>query len=109
MKNYEIINMLSGIKCISYKQWLILKKCMVELLQDNGADFTDEYVSTLSETDVIDRPCIEVYEEYVEWCKLNYIPVEVQIKIFNKYIHYYFGLNNKVSKCDGKSVRVYCK
>lgn len=109
MTNQEIINILTDIKPVSYKQWLILKKCMVDLLQNRGVDYTDDYVSELKLEQVIDRSCIEVYEEYVDWCKLNHIPVEVQIKIFNKYINYYFGLNNKVDKCNGKSVRVYCR
>ena len=108
MKNYEIVNLLNDIKPESYEQWKKLKKCMVMFLKDE-VDYTDEYVSTLTKSNVLDRPCVEVYEEYVQWCKLNYIPVEVQIKIFNKYINYYFGLNNKVSKCDGKCMRVYCK
>ena len=109
MTNQELINMLYEIKPESYRQWQIIKKCMVELIQDKGADFTDEYVSTLKLENVINRSCAEVYEEYTEWCKLNRLPVDASIKIFNKYINYYFGLNNKVSKCDGKSVRVYCK
>lgn len=108
MKNYEIVNIISDIKPESYTQWKKLKKCMLMFLKDE-VDHTDEYVSKLREADVLDRPCVEVYEEYTQWCEMNYITDIVGNRDFNKYINYYFGLNNKVSKCDGKSVRCYCK
>ena len=34
MKNYEIVNMLSGIKPESYTQWKKLRKCMLMFLKD---------------------------------------------------------------------------
>ena len=104
MKNYEIVNIISDIKPESYGQWKKLKTCMLMFLKDEEVDYTDEYVSTLTESRVLDRPCIEVYEEYVQWCKLNYIN-PVHINAFSKYLRYYFNVSSKLIK--GK--KCYCK
>ena len=104
MKNYEIVNVLSDIKPESYTQWKKLRKCMLMFLKDE-VDHTDEYVSKLHKTDVLDRPCAEVYEEYTQWCEMNYITDIININSFSKYLRYYFNVSSKLIK--GK--KCYCK
>lgn len=100
--------MLSDITPNGYDQHKKLSKC-IEIWSDNHIDFTDDYVSTLKINDVLDRPCAEVYKEYTDWCKLNYIPDIVHINVFSKYLYYYLQVKSKVNKCDGSSKRYYCK
>ena len=103
MDDEEILNTLTTIKPRSYSQWKKLKKCML-IWMDKTVDHTDEYVSTLSESQVVDRECMEVYEEYTDWCKLNYI-TPVHINSFGKYLTYYFNVKSKTSN----SKRYYCR
>ena len=104
MTDKEILNMLSDITPNGYDQHKKLSKC-IEIWSDNHIDFTDDYVSTLKINDVLDRSCAEVYKEYTDWCKLNYIPDIVHINAFSKYINYYFGAKSKPRK----GVRCYCR
>lgn len=103
MTDKEITKMLSGITPRSYSQWKKLKKCLL-IWMDNTIDYTEEYVSTLRDHDVVDRECVEVYEEYTDWCKLNYIN-PVHINSFSKYLAYYFNVKSKTSN----SKRYYCR
>lgn len=104
MTDKDILNMLYKITPNGYNQHKKLSKC-IEIWSDDHIDFTDEYVSTLREVEVLDRPCAEVYKEYTDWCKLNYIPEILHINTFSKYINYYLQVKSKSVK--GK--RYYCK
>lgn len=104
MTDREILSMLTMITPEDYSQWKKLKKC-VSVWMNNKVDYCDGYVSKLSEVEVVDRECSEVYDEYKEWCGLNYITEVVHINAFSKYINYYF--NAKSKSVNGK--RYYCK
>ena len=104
MTDKEILSTLTCITPESYSQWKKLKKCILTWM-DNSIDHTDEYVGTLTESHVLDRPCIEVYEEYTQWCEMNYIKDIVHINAFSKYLRYYFNVSSKLIK--GK--KCYCK
>jgi hypothetical protein len=103
MTDKDILTMLTSVAPENYSQWKKLKKCIL-IWMGNDIDHTDDYVSTLTESQVVDRECMDVYEEYTDWCKLNYI-TPVHINAFTKYIHYYF--NAKSKSLNGK--RYYCK
>lgn len=103
MSTEEILNILKDIKPESYDQHVKLSEC-IKIWSNDNMNFADDYVSTLKESDVINRPCSEVYEEYATWCKLNYI-TPVHINAFSKYLHYYFRVRSK--SVNGK--RCYCK
>ena len=104
MTDKEILNVLYDIKPADYRQWEKLKKCIL-IWMDDKVDHTDEYVGMLTDPRVVDRPCAEVYEEYVEWCKVNYITDIVHINAFGKYLNYYLKVKSKA--INGR--RYYCK
>lgn len=104
MTDQEILSILKDIKPESYDQHVKLSEC-IKIWSNDNMNFADDYVSTLKESDVINRPCSELYEEYTTWCSMNYITDAASVKTFNKYVNYYFNVRTKAS--NGK--RFYCK
>ena len=64
------------------------------------------YLKEISLDDVLNESTAEVYKKYNEYCiRENYTPLSN--REFGKKINKYFNLETKVSKIQGKSVRIY--
>ena len=91
MTDKEILATLTCIKPENYSQLEKLSKCIKIWMSDDNIDYAEEYVSTLTKDDVIDKSCSETYNNYLEWCQMNYIPRRVSVTRFNKYVSYKFN------------------
>ena len=106
MTDEEILKLISNIKPSTYRQWQKLSKCMLIWMEDNKTvDYTDEYVSMLTDADVLNKACRTVYTEYVDWCRLNHVEYIVHINTFSKYLAYKLNVSSKLIR--GR--KCYCR
>lgn len=109
MKDIDIIKWFKSTKPESEKQRKALEsaeRAFYKALNICVDDELDDFLSVYEKTDLINKPTGELYNEYLEYCN-DFESDEISHSLFSKYVMYKFNLKIKVSKVNGKSVRVY--
>lgn len=109
MTDMEIFNWLYNLEPESKTQKKKIERMMRIIIKkdyyDNSSD-TENFLDTLTDEDVINRPSKEVYAKYKEWCKQYSVTPDAK-NIFGSAVQENFNVKSTATRIKGKSLRVY--